>query len=39
MTGSNIPVGVISPFLTFSFIIVLSGIFPSRNRSPFHGAD
>jgi microcystin-dependent protein len=31
MTGSSIPVGVISPFLTFSFIIALSGIFPSRN--------
>lgn len=31
MTGQNIPVGIMPPFLVVNFIICLQGIFPSRS--------
>lgn len=31
MTGGNVPVSVVQPFLCVNFIIALQGIYPSRN--------
>lgn len=31
ITGSNVPISVLSPYLAVSYIVALVGIFPSRN--------
>lgn len=31
LTGSNVPISIVPPYLTVTFLICMSGIYPSRN--------